>query len=65
MTLAYLKRGLKAITNAIDASWVFGEEVKLSSHRRRQLRARLFQVRDGIIELMGDYRNQWRQRFGA
>ena len=65
MTIAYLKRGLKAITNAIDASLVFGEEVKLSSHRRRQLHARLFQVRDGIIELMGDYRNQWRRRYGA
>jgi hypothetical protein len=64
MTIAYLKRGLKAITNAIDASLVFAEEVQLSSHRRRQLRARLFQVRDGIIELMGDYRNQWRHRFG-
>lgn len=65
MTIAYLKRGLKAITNAIDASLIFGEEVKLSAHRRRQLRARLFQVRDGIIELMGDYRNQWRKRYGA
>jgi len=64
MTIAYLKRALKAISNAIDANLVFVEEAKLSSHRRRQLHARLFQVRDGIIELMGDYRNEWRRRYG-
>lgn len=64
MTIAYLKRALKAITNALDASLVFGEESDLSANRRRQLRARLFQVRDGIIELMGDYRASWRERFG-
>jgi hypothetical protein len=26
---------------------------------------RLFQVRDGIIELMGEYRSEWRRRFGV
>jgi hypothetical protein len=65
MTIAYLKRALKAITNAIDASLAFSEETPLSSRRRRQLHARLFQVRDGIIELMGDYRGEWRRRYGV
>jgi len=65
MTIAYLKRALKAITNAIDASLSFSEAAQLSSRRRRQLHARLFQVRDGIIELMGDYRCEWRRRHGA
>jgi len=64
MTIAYLKRALKAISNAIDASLVFVAEAKLSSRRRRQLHSRLFHVRDGIIELMGDYRNEWRRRHG-
>ncbi len=64
MTIAYLKRALKAISNAIDANLIFAEEAKLSSHRRRQLHTRLFQVRDGIIALMGDYRNEWRRRHG-
>ena len=64
MTIAYLKRALKAISNAIDANLIFVEEAQLSSHRRRQLHARLFQVRDGIIELMGDYRSEWRRRQG-
>ncbi len=65
MTIAYLKRALKAITAALDASPAFSDEAALSSHRRRQLHSRLFQVRDGIIELMGDYRCEWRKRFGA
>jgi hypothetical protein len=28
------------------------------------LQQRLFQVRDGIITLMGQYRGEWRRRFG-
>ena len=62
MTIAYLKRALKAVTSALDASQTFADEANLSSRRRRQLHARLFQVRDGIIELMGDYRREWRKR---
>jgi len=26
---------------------------------------RLFQVRDGIITLIGEYRREWRRRFGS
>jgi hypothetical protein len=62
MTIAYLKRALKAVTTALEASQIFADAANLSSHRRRQLHARLFQVRDGIIELMGDYRTEWRKR---
>jgi len=29
------------------------------------LQQRLFQVRDGIITLMGEYRKEWRRRFGS
>jgi hypothetical protein len=29
------------------------------------LQQRLFQVRDGIITLMGEYRGEWRRRFGS
>jgi len=63
MTIAYLKRALKAMTNALDASLQFGREANLSAAKRRQLEQRLFHVRDGIIELMGDYRQEWRRRF--
>ena len=64
MTIAYLKRALKAITTALDASLQFAQENKLSSPRRMQLHTRLFQVRDGIIELMGEFRSEWRRRYG-
>ncbi len=64
MTIAYLKRALKAMTHALDASVQFAEEARLNATRRAQLRSRLFQVRDGIIDLMGEYRSEWRRRFG-
>lgn len=64
MTIAYLKRALKAITTAIDASLQFGQDAKLDNEKKTQMHSRLFQVRDGIIELMGEYRNEWRRRFG-
>jgi hypothetical protein len=28
------------------------------------LQQRLFEVRDGIVSLMGEYRGEWRRRFG-
>jgi hypothetical protein len=63
MTIAYLKRALKAMTLAIEASVQLAQENEISSQRRSQLHARLFQVRDGIIELMGEYRREWRRRY--
>ncbi len=63
MTIAYLKRALRAVTIALEASLIFQREAKLSTARRRQLRTRLFTVRDGIIQLMGEYRSEWRRRF--
>lgn len=65
MTIAYLKRALKAITIALDASHTFAREARLSLRRRKQLHSRLFQVRDGIIALMGECRREWRKRFGT
>ncbi len=64
MTIAYLKRALKAITNALDAT-AQCEQGKLIDHEgAHDLRMRIFQVRDGIILLMGHYRNEWRRRYG-
>lgn len=65
MTIAYLKRALKAITNALDASQLFGREAKLPAKTRKELHDKLFHVRDGIILLMGEYRSEWRRRYGA
>ena len=65
MTIAYLKRALKAITNAMEASVTLRGEVSLSRDRFAVLNSRLFQIRDGVITLMGDYRTEWRKRYGA
>lgn len=65
MTIAYLKRALKAITSALDASALFAREAKLSSRQGKQLHDRLFHVRDGIIVLMGEYRSEWRRRYNS
>ena len=64
MTIAYLKRALKAITLALEAGIQLKKEVKLSAKRFSTLNQRLFQIRDGIVTLMGEFRPQWRQRYG-
>jgi hypothetical protein len=65
MTIAYLKRALKAITTSMDASAQLLSDKLISSSQHAVLLQRLFQVRDGIICLMGEYRGEWRRRFGC
>jgi hypothetical protein len=65
MTIAYLKRALKAISNAMEAGIHLKQEIKLDRERSATLDHRLFQIRDGIIALMGEYRSEWRRRFGS
>jgi len=65
MTIAYLKRALKAITISIDAAVQLRKIAGLVTRSQYAvLRQRLFQVRDGIVTLMGEYRGEWRRRFG-
>ena len=65
MTIAYLKRALKAITTALDGSAQLLAEKLITTPQHSILQQRLFQVRDGIITLMGEYRHEWRRRFGS
>ena len=64
MTIAYLKRALKAITNALDAATLCRQEQLFDHEQTQDLRMRIFHVRDGIVSLMGYYRNEWRKRHG-
>jgi len=64
MTIAYLKRALKAITNAMEAGVQLRGDIRLDKERYSSLNHRLFQIRDGIIALMGEFRSEWRRRFG-
>ena len=63
MTIAYLKRALKAVTTAIEAAAQFRKEVRLGAEKYAALHQRLFHIRDGIIVLMGEYRGEWRRRY--
>ena len=66
MTIAYLERSLKAITVAMDGGGAAAHA--RNRFRRAQyaaLQQRLFQVRDGIILLMGEFRGEWLRRYGS
>jgi hypothetical protein len=66
MTIAYLKRALKAITVSMDAASQLRQPSGLiTATQHSVLQQRLFQVRDGIITLMGEHRTEWRRRFGS
>ena len=65
MTIAYLKRALKAITVSMDAAGQMLSEELVTPRHHSVLKQRLFQVRDGIITLMGEYRGEWLRRFGS
>ncbi|MCE9612174.1 MAG: hypothetical protein K8R23_18405 [Chthoniobacter sp.] len=65
MTIAYLKRALKAVMNAMDAAVQLKKEVDLRPEGFVSLNQRLFQIRDGIIQLMGENRIEWRRRYGS
>ncbi len=64
MTIAYLKRGLKAANDALDAGARLVSEGKMTARHRVSLNKLLFRVRDRIVDLMADYRAQWRKRYG-
>ncbi len=65
MTIAYLKRALKAITMSMEAAAQMLSERLITPRQHGILMQRLFQVRDGIITLMGEYRGEWLRRFGS
>lgn len=65
MTIAYLKRALKAITVSIEAALHLFSRKRITAAQHSVLQKRLFQVRDGIITLMGEYRREWQRRFGS
>ena len=63
MTIAYLKRALKATMVGIDAAIQLRKDDALDAERFGTLNHRLFQIRDGIIQLMGEFRTEWRRRY--
>jgi hypothetical protein len=65
MTIAYLKRALRAISTAVEAATQMSHDGSLKTRQFEELYERLFQVRDNIIVMMGDLRAEWRRRYGS
>ena len=65
MTIAYLKRGLKAANDSLDAAAQLSRLKLLAPRQKGTLTRRIFRVRDRVVELIGDYRVEWRRRYGA
>jgi Mg2+ and Co2+ transporter CorA len=64
MTIAYLKRALRAISTAVEAANQMSHDGSLKSRQFQELYERIFHVRDSIIVMMGDLRAEWRRRYG-
>jgi len=64
MSIAYLKRGLRALTASLNAAVVLHEEAMLGESQFEMLRGRIFSIRDGIVSKMGEYRSEFRRRRG-
>jgi hypothetical protein len=65
MTIAYLKRGLKAANDALDAAARLAQAKKMAVRQRMTLNKLLFKIRDRIVDLMSEYRAEWRKRYGS
>lgn len=65
MTIAYLKRALKAITMSMEAAGALFAAQLITPQQHAAVNARLFQVRDGIITLTGEFRGEWLRRYGS
>lgn len=65
MTVAYLKRGLVAITGALAVARRLPPTVAVRPGVPGDLVGRLFGVRDAIVDLMGEYRAEWRRWSGG
>ncbi len=64
MTIAYLKRGLKAANDALEAGARLTMDKKMTPRQRAILNRYLFKVRNRIVDLMSEYRQEWRKRYG-
>ncbi len=65
MSIAYLKRALRALTTALDSAMQMGKDGVVGSGQFELLRSRIFSIRDGIVTTMGEYRSEFRKRHGS
>jgi len=65
MSIAYLKRALRALTGALDSAVQMRKDALIDAARFEVLRSRIFSIRDGIVSTMGEYRSEFRRRQGG
>ena len=65
MSIAYLKRALRALTVALGAVAQLAEGGHVDSQCAELLNSRIFAIRDGIVSAMGNFRAEFRRRFGS
>jgi len=64
MTIAYLKRALKASNDALDAAAQLVEAGLLDRRRAATARRHVFTIRNRVVDFMSEYRTEWRRRYG-
>jgi hypothetical protein len=65
MTIAYLKRALKAANDSLDALAKLLEAGLLDRRRVNHARRLVFAIRDKIVDYMREYRRLWTERHGS
>jgi len=64
MTIAYLKRALKAANDALDAAARLADAGLLDKRRAATARRHVFTIRNRVVDFMNEYRREWRKRCG-
>ncbi len=64
MTIAYLKRALKAANDALTASAKLVASGHMTHSQSTAFQKRLFQVRNHVVDNMSVFRSEWRRRQG-
>ncbi len=62
MTIAYLKRALFMANHCLESLAQLWEGEMIEAERHQAIRGRIFEIRDGIVGTMGDYRAKFRKR---
>ena len=64
MTIAYLKRALKAANDALEAAQNLGDSGVLDRRRANHGRRLVFSIRNRVVDHMREYRRLWSERHG-
>lgn len=64
MTIAYLKRALKAANDALEAAQILADTGVLDRRRANHGRRLVFAIRNRVVDHMREYRRLWSERHG-